>query len=266
MKLTKRADERPPENSAPRRLGLATAILALLTAGFGVLSAYLGVQTAQLSKDQKQSELAAQSAGAQASTVQNQNQQLQQTNTQLQQENNQLRSQLGDWNRSTNPVAETSSQVTALANASIGSVVSIRLLGAPTASTIPGQEPTVRHAGKVVIAAGGPGINLDAPSSDPQWGTTGASDGNVEIGYSNRTTIVGWTKRYLPLGTAKADYEACSTRTGYINIGGTYITDVSAGTSFCFQTDERRYSAVKILSIDNASATLDIVTYDPPIS
>src|SRR4051812_18263513 len=32
---------------------------------------------------------------------------------------------LRDWNRSTNPVAETSSQVTALANASIGSIISI---------------------------------------------------------------------------------------------------------------------------------------------
>jgi cell division protein FtsB len=232
MARASRTDERPSEGKGSKRLGFATAVLALLTAGFGVLSAYLGVQTAQLTRDQKQSESAAQSAGAEDSTLQNQNQQLQQGNTELRQENNQLRSQLG----------------------------------APTASSIPGQEPTVRHAGKVVMATGGPSVNLDAPSSDPQWGTTGASDGNAEIGYSNRTTVVGWTKRYLPLESAKADYETCRTRTGYINIGGTYISDVTAGMSFCFQTDENRYSAVKILSIDTAGTTLDIVTYDPPLT
>jgi hypothetical protein len=142
-----RTQAQPSEGTGSKRLALATAVLALLTAAFGVLSAYLGVETAQLSRQQKESEVVAQSAGAQASSLQTQNDQLQSKTDQLQNDNNQLRSQLG----------------------------------APTAATDPGREPSVRHAAKVVVAAGGPGINLDAPLSDVQWGTTGQTSGDPEI-------------------------------------------------------------------------------------
>jgi hypothetical protein len=70
-------------------------------------------------------------------------------------------------------------------------------------------------------------------------------------------------RRYLKLTSGKADYETCSTQTGYINLSS-YIGDVTPGVFLCFQTSDNRYSAIKVLAIDNAGATLDIVTYDPP--
>jgi cell division protein FtsB len=219
------------EGGGSKKLAFATAVLALLTAGFGVLSAYLGVQTAQLSKEQKEAAVAAQSAGAQASTLQTENGQLQNKNNQLQSENNSLRSQLG----------------------------------APTAATEPGLQPSVRHAGKAQIAAGGPGVDLDAPSSDVQWGTTGANGETADVGYSDSTSLHILVGRFINLDSAKADYETCSTRTGYVNVyyGGARVA-VTSGSYLCLQTSDSRYSAVKIVSIDRQGVALDMVTYDPP--
>jgi hypothetical protein len=68
-----------------------------------------------------------------------------------------------DWNRSTNPVAETSSQVTALANASIGSVVSIRLLR-------PGEPAVTEYEDDPIRGKAGEEAQTDVSDGNPANG------------------------------------------------------------------------------------------------
>ncbi len=222
-------NDQPPrqDGGGSKKLNLLTAGLGLLAALLTLVAAYFGVQAAQLSKDQKQSEASAQSAGAQASALEGQNNKLQQQNEQLQSQ-----------------------------------------LAAPTAVASEG-EPRTRHAGEIVMAYGGPYFDLDAPSSDPQWGSTKERSGG-DIGFSSSTTLtmVQGVQGFVILDDAEAaDFATCSTRTDYTkgsSVGSLSFGKVGQGSYLCIQTSEKRYSAIKVVSIDSGKATIDVVTYDPP--
>ena len=219
--------QRHPEGDGPKKLTVLNTALGVFAGVLTVLSAYLAFQTAQLSKEQKQSEVAAQSAGAQASTLQGENQQ-------LQQQNDDLRSQLG----------------------------------APSASTAPPAGPNERHGGQVTVAYNGPPADLDAPKSDSRWGTNArVSAAEIQYGnYSDGELILANGGQVLSLGNAPATYDSCTSMLGYSAGGGIEAGGFQAGQYFCLKTDKSRYSAIKLLSVDKAKITFDVMTYDPPFA
>ena len=127
-------------------------------------------------------------------------------------------------------------------------------LGAPTAEPATPSAPSVRHSGQINVGQLAH-VDLDSPSSDPQW-ETGDDEFHEQGGFylSSRT-------RVLFLGNTKADYDTCRTTSGYEN--PTLVSPLEIGTYYCFETTDKRYSAVKILDT-NPKLVIDVVTYDPP--
>jgi hypothetical protein len=140
-------------------------------------------------------------------------------------------------------------------------------LNVPSATTRPSASPSERHSGQITLASTGGQADLDAPQSDPQW-STDSTNGQGDLEYYSGTQIYfSYGNKYLPLGNTLADYDTCRTTTGYISGGSkpVRIGDVQPGTYYCVLTSENRYSAIKVLSINQDEATFDVVTYDPPI-
>lgn len=136
-------------------------------------------------------------------------------------------------------------------------------LGGPTAAPLSPAGPSVRHAGQITLAYGGSGVDLDAPSSDPQWGSPASYTDTGDLMYTQNSFLLAFYGEALVLGETKADYDSCRSNTGYA--GGTIdVSDVPVGTYICEKTGQKRYSALRLIAIDSSKATFDVVTYDPP--
>jgi hypothetical protein len=99
------------------------------------------------------------------------------------------------------------------------------------------------------------------------WISALTGPGRTDLGFTGATIAVSDKDLYLRLDSEKADYDSCSARTDYVRVDSYYgiaAKDYPAGTYICVKTDENRYSAVRVLSIDNSKVTFDVVTYDPP--
>jgi hypothetical protein len=123
----------------------------------------------------------------------------------------------------------------------------------------------VRHAGRITLSSDGPGADLDAPASDSQWGSDGLS-GDWDLDYNDFFVLFGSDGYVLNLDSTPATYDECAGRTGYVdgNEGAVEIREVQPGANSCLQTDDYRYSAIKVLQVDSSTALFDVVTYDPP--
>ncbi len=221
----------PPPSSRSdtnsRRWTLLEKFLAIVGALLALGTAYLGYQTAQMTQAKEQAQAAAASKGAEASALQDQN-------GQLQDQNNKLRSQLGG----------------------------------PTAPPRTPTGPSVRHAGQLTLAAvSGGGADLDSPPSDPQWGGSADLNSDGDLAYGGRNVDFGFYSEVLFMKSAKADYDSCSTTTGYGSGHDSTIAvaDFPIGSYICLKTNEKRYSAIRLIAVDASKATFDVVTYDPPV-
>ena len=90
-------------------------------------------------------------------------------------------------------------------------------LPSPTASLEPGAEPSVRHAGKIVLANSGPAADLDVSTSDQLWGTNGGR-GFADVGFGGSVLNTSDRDLYLGLESETADYDSCSIRTDYVPV------------------------------------------------
>jgi hypothetical protein len=212
-------------------------VLGVVTALLTVATAYLGVQTAKIGKEKEQAQQAATVKGADATSLRGQVTSLQSKVTQLNDDNSTLQSQLA------NPTT----------------------VPAPTITTSPPGSVTVRHSGQLTITdPHGGSFDLDSPASDPQW-LTGPADLDGRASGTTVTLNPGNGAERLNLGTKVADYNSCRNTTGYTPDGFRFSSELVA-SYICWKTDERRYSALRVLNVSSNSATFDIVTYDPPAS
>lgn len=141
-----------------------------------------------------------------------------------------------------------------------------KLIG-PTGSPLPNASPTVRHAGQVTLAVGGPSADLDAPDTDEQWGANG-NQGYADVGYDGSRITFTDSSQILNVGTTAANYDTCKSRTGYV-IGSSFsigVGSIKPGVSLCEKTNQHRYSVIRLLQLDASKAIFDVVTYDPQIS
>jgi len=211
----------------------------VLAAALGVLSALFALQTAQISKAKEQAQTSTQNKETDLTALQGQFDELKRQNETLQYENGQLKLRLG--------------------------------LPSPTAGP---QQPTgasARHSGAIVLSASGGEADLDSLQSDLQWRgklNQYAGLGNLgyqDLGYDGTRVLFGNGTVVLFLGSTKADYETCRSRTGYGNVLIDNTT-IQPGDYFCMKTGEHRYSAVRLTQMNSSKATFDVVTYDPPES
>jgi len=194
-------------------------MLSVLSAILALATGYLAYNTAQINNQKALAEsTVAQSDGELT--------QLQQKYKELQSQNAQLQAQVAGSGTTSGPVPPTT----------------------------PG---TVRHQGSITFVPG-PGIDLDAPSSDTKWGQgrTGA-----EVFYGNNGGL-NLSNSIVPFGKQPVDYTTCSTSTVYV-VKDVDRGDVLPGNNFCVETSEHRYSGVTIEKVGNGQITLDIATWEP---
>lgn len=135
-------------------------------------------------------------------------------------------------------------------------------IGGPTANPQAPPGATVRHSGQIVVSSSGDDIDLDSSQSNYQW-----SGLEGDMYYDGNAIKLRPNIQELTLQDVKADYNSCSERMGYGD-GGSDLErrSLQPGTYFCIKTNEKRYSALRLIQITPTTATLDVVTYDPPVS
>jgi hypothetical protein len=119
-------------------------------------------------------------------------------------------------------------------------------------------SPTIRHNGSITLTLGGNEADLDSPSRDPQWQT-----GGKDIHYDPDTLDIGSPSLYL--GKTPANYSTCRTTTGYRTTNYN-PANFDIGDYFCVETDEHRFSAIRITDSTKSQIVIDVTTYDPPES
>ena len=217
-----------PSDTGSRKWTVAEKLLTVLAAILALGTAFLGYQTAKVSQAKEQAQAVAANKNTDLSSLQGQFDQLRSQNDKVESEQTQLRSKLG--------------------------------LPGPTAGPHPPAGASVRHAGQIVLSASGEGADLDSAQSDPQW------RGDADLTYNGTRLTFSDYGFVLPLGTTKADYAACHSRTGYSKGYGAWMDagSIQPGDYLCLKTGEHRYSAVRLTQLDSAKAAFDVVTYDPP--
>jgi hypothetical protein len=199
---------------------------SLLNKFLGTLSALLALVTAALGLWTVQATQSERSAQAQATSNGAAASALQGKNNELQDQNSQLRSQLNG----------------------------------PTASVLPGTPASVRHQGTISLSADGNTVDLDSPTTDPQWET---DPWDVRYASNGAGLLVFNTPAYKV--SSPADYDLCRSTTGYKQ-GNYDASEVPAGQNLCVKTSDSRYSAIKVIRIDKTELVIDVVTYDPPFT
>jgi cell division protein FtsB len=219
----------PPDRSN-RRWTLAEKVLTIFAALITVVSGVLGVQAAQISKEKEQLASSDQAKSQDLGSLQARLDQLNAENDSLRAENEAFRERAG--------------------------------LPGPTSRPQSSAGSSIRHAGQLTLAAGGSGVDLDSPSTDPQWGSPASYTGDGDLDYNGREFTVAFYGEYLLLGSEPADYDSCR-RPGYQ--GGSFAVDeILVGEFVCEKTGDKRIAAIRLVELDSSKATFDVVTYDPP--
>lgn len=214
------------DSKGARRWTLAERILAVVTALVTLAGAYLGLKATQINQAKERIQVSAEND---LTALQSEIDQLRQQNDQLQQEASALRSQLG--------------------------------LEGPTAEPQSSPTPSIRRSGQVVIASGGPGIDLDSPPSDPQWRGSGV---DIEYYYHGRVLFSEYQGETLSLGSEKSDYATCRSKTGYRDRLSIDWDAINPGDYFCMKTSAGRYAAVRLTHADTSEVIVDVFVYNPP--
>lgn len=221
----------PDSSDSARRWTVAEKALSALAGVLAVASAVLALQAAQITSARDQAQESEQAASGELSALQGEVES-------LRAENDSLRAQ-------NVPPSSTT-----------------RLPG-PNAEPEAGAAVTVRHAGEITVAADGSGVDLDAPASDPQWGSPASYTRDGDLAYTSGRLVPAFYGELLRLGDTEANYNSCRESTGYSD-GRISFDDIPVGSYICQKTGDRRISALRLTALDASSATFDVVTYDPP--
>jgi hypothetical protein len=132
---------------------------------------------------------------------------------------------------------------------------------AETATTPASPGATVRHAGNVSIAPGF-SVDLDAPGSDPQWGTMSSNDGKGDLDFDGRSFGYSLFSTTVKLPDSSAgSYDACRDETGYEH--GRYpVDDLAPGQRYCVKTLDGRFAALRLISASTTKVSFDVTTYE----
>ncbi|TCK25012.1 hypothetical protein EV378_0809 [Pseudonocardia endophytica] len=162
--------------------------------------------------------------------------------------------------QSSGQVGSLQQQITALKQENDG--LRSQLGMPPTSATSGGAAVagTERHTGQVTFVLG-PGIDADAPASDPKWGIDSGGSGADLFLSSSGSIDVSSGSESVYLAQQRPDYATCSQNTTYRS------KDIDRGlalpgASFCLRTGEDRYAGVTILANGNEQATLQITTWE----
>lgn len=139
----------------------------------------------------------------------------------------------------------------------------------PSASQKTGQAaskpPTVWHQGSLAMR-GDARVDLDAPTSDPQWGAVSLSqDAEYDIRWFGSARVLyflGDTAKggFLPADSSIPCYEAA----GFSASPLQNIKDFRTGRILCVATNELRIAQLKVtqFNADDSSVAFDVTVYD----
>ncbi|MDX6364602.1 MAG: hypothetical protein QOC85_3612 [Streptomyces sp.] len=223
----------PATDRSSRKWTVLEKCLGVFSALLAVVSAVLGVQAASINSEKVQAESSNQDKSQVIQGLEDRVNQLGAENQRLQAENSSLRGR------------QTATP------------------GGPTETPPAATAATTRHSGKITLARNGNKIDLDSPQSDPQW-----SSGNNDLEYGGlygdggASTLTISSGAAIYLNQRQANYDVCLNSTGYKAPSSYEITDMAVGDQVCVTTNEKRYSALKILELTEQRIVLDVVTYD----
>jgi TolA-binding protein len=136
-------------------------------------------------------------------------------------------------------------------------------LDSPSAGATPTPSEPVRHSGEVTLAENGDQIDLNAPSTDDLW------EGDGSVGYDFAELYEGQLRLYsvdsLPLQGKTADYQTCSTSSGYgggDGTGYTYYDPASLRGDRCFRLESDRFASITFVRADGDRMTFAVTTWE----
>jgi len=138
--------------------------------------------------------------------------------------------------------------------------MSSRLASAEQVIASSPQAGSIYHQAEVTLDVGQDPIDITAPPSDPTWGAAdqyGSQQRNA-MSYSPRGLRINAPHLGVS-GAAAADYQTCSTKTGYGGYG--YVDTMTATTVFCVRLSDR-FGAIKILNSTVDRLTLQLTTWE----
>jgi hypothetical protein len=127
----------------------------------------------------------------------------------------------------------------------------------------------IRHRGTPRLEPNPDYVDLDAPASDPQWGTLAPLQPTAQ-------TDIAWVKGGLAFQSVTKfqvmpapTWQKCHTATGYTSGGtGLEAPNITPGMTLCVITSAGRISIIKIVAMpDYGQSYLDvaITTYEPQV-
>lgn len=202
-------------------------VVALVTAFVVLLTAYLAYKTTSLSTKSSQVQSTATSQSADLATLQTELKDVQAQNKSL--------------------------------NAALASALAVPQ-PSDSQSAATAATPAVRRQGSLTVLPNSLTADLDAPSTDPQWGRqTQSGSGEIDALSSDGTIKFGYSIESAKLGSLPPTYLNCSNNQS-LQKDQTY--DVSKGLKLCVITDEGRYATVTVSSVSASSMVLAIVVWE----
>jgi hypothetical protein len=126
-----------------------------------------------------------------------------------------------------------------------------------TAATVPATTGTSEayHQGRLDLAYNGC-ADLDAPSSDSQWGelTASSSAGGADLcsSYPSFAAVNNAALVTVSSGTNTT----CQDATGWITSSGYQDLNLSVGSFLCVHTNQGRYSLLHVVAINSADSSI----------
>lgn len=133
-----------------------------------------------------------------------------------------------------------------------------------TTVTTPSLVPAVRHSGALVITSSTRDVDLDAPSSDPQWGRANTSVGADVSSIRNGGMIGLLTGRQGVMMDSFSGYFSCESNPSFERSPTFEISRLRVGNTLCVRTDKGRIAALQIKSALPEKVSVDITTWELP--
>jgi hypothetical protein len=162
------------------------------------------------------------------------------------------------------PPAHTGASARPPANSNPGSSSSTAATTASSQATPSSRDtasPAIYHEGTLTVAFN-TCVDLDASSSDPQWGVSTNYHGAVDL--CSQSPDVGAVNGATLVTVKDGADTTCHNATGWLP--SDYLTDLHLGVGafLCVHTNEDRYSLLRVETVDSAAEalTFEVKTFE----